>query len=137
MDIAGEISPGWNVIASYAHNDAYVTEDADLPIGDRLVNAPRDSASLWTTYQIQRGNLKGLGFGAGLFFIGDREATLPNSITIPSYVRTDATIFYRQPNYEIGLNFKNLFDINYYDSRGYLLSPGAPFTVLGTVSVKF
>jgi iron complex outermembrane recepter protein len=140
FDIAGEILPGWNIIASYAHNDAYVSEDNEdenLPIGDRLVNAPRNSASVWTTYEIQKGSLKGLGFGGGIFFVGDRDATLPNTITIPSYVRTDATIFYRQSNYQIGLNFKNLFDLKYYDSQGFLLNPGAPFTVVGTISVKF
>jgi iron complex outermembrane receptor protein len=136
LDIAGQISPGWNIIASYSHNDAYVSEDNSLPVGDRLSNAPRNSASLWTTYEIQKGNLKGLGIGAGLFFVGDREATLPNTITIPSYIRTDATIFYKQPNYQVGLSFKNLFDTKYYDSQGFLLSPGAPFTVLGTVSIK-
>ncbi|MBD2198070.1 MULTISPECIES: TonB-dependent siderophore receptor [Calothrix] len=137
LDIAGEILPGWNVIASYAHNDAYVSKDNSLPVGDRLTNAPRNSASLWTTYQIQAGSLKGLGFGGGLFFVGDREATLPNTITIPSFVRTDATIFYRRDNYQIGLNFKNLLDTRYYDSAGFLLSPGAPFTVLGTFSINF
>lgn len=137
LDIAGEILPGWNVIASYSHNDAYVSEDQSLPVGNGLVNAPRNSASLWTTYQIQKGNLQGLGFGGGLFFVGDREATLPNNITIPSFIRTDATIFYRRDNYEIGLNFKNLLDTRYYDSSGFLLAPGAPFTLLGTVSIKF
>jgi iron complex outermembrane recepter protein len=137
LDIAGEILPGWNVIASYSHNDAYVSEDNTLPVGDRLVNAPRNSASLWTTYQIQNGNLKGFGFGGGVFFVGDREATLPNNITIPSFVRTDATIFYKRDNYQIGLNFKNLFDTRYYDSAGFLLAPGAPLTVLASFSVKF
>ncbi|WP_244329179.1 TonB-dependent siderophore receptor [Tolypothrix sp. PCC 7910] len=137
IDIAGEILPGWNVIASYSHNDAYVSADNSLPVGDRLANAPRNSASLWTTYQIQSGNLKGLGFGGGVFFVGDREATLPNTIAIPSFVRTDAAIFYRRDNYQIGLNFKNLLDTRYYDSSGFLLSPGAPFTVVGTFSVKF
>jgi iron complex outermembrane recepter protein len=137
LDIAGEILPGWNVIASYSHNDAYVSEDNTLPVGDRLVNAPRNSASLWTTYQIQNGNLKGFGFGGGLFFVGDKEATLPNNITIPSFVRTDATIFYKRDNYQIGLNFKNLFDTRYYDSAGFLLAPGAPFTVLASFSVNF
>jgi iron complex outermembrane recepter protein len=136
LDVTGEILPGWNIIASYSHNDAYVSEDNSLPVGDRLTNAPRNSASLWTTYEIQKGNLRGLGIGAGLFFVGDREATLPNTITIPSYIRTDATIFYKQPNYQLGLSFKNLFDTKYYDSQGFLLSPGAPFTVLGTISIK-
>ncbi|MHC5770086.1 MAG: TonB-dependent siderophore receptor [Nostoc sp.] len=138
FDISGRILPGWNVIASFAHNDTYVSEDNDLPVGDRLVGAPRNSASLWTSYEFQSGSFKGLGFGGGLFFVGDREALLPNNgVVLPSYVRTDASIFYRNENWRVGLNFKNLFDTNYYDSHGYYLLPGAPLTVLGTISVQF
>ena len=29
------------------------------------------STSLWTTYEIQKGGLQGLGFGLGLFYVGD------------------------------------------------------------------
>lgn len=137
FDIAGEILPGWNLIASYFINDAFIGEDNSLPVGDRLVNAPRNGGSLWTTYEIQRGRLKGLGIGAGIFFVSDREATLPNTIDIPSYIRTDATLFYRQPNYQIALTLKNLFDKRYYDSQGFLLTPGSPLTVIGSVSFKF
>ncbi|MBW4594758.1 MAG: TonB-dependent receptor [Brasilonema angustatum HA4187-MV1] len=72
-------------------------------------------------------------------YTGDREAELPNTFKIPSYVRADATIFYKRDNWRVGLNFKNLFDTRYYDSQGYYyyLRPGAPFTVLGTISVEF
>lgn len=126
------------MIASFTHNDTYVSKDNSLPVGDKLVNAPRNNASLWTSYEIQSGSLKGLGFGGGLFFVGDRQANLPNNeVVIPFYVRTDASIFYRQENWRVGLNFKNLFDTKYYDSQGYWLYPGAPLTVLGTVSVNF
>lgn len=137
LDIAGEVLPGWNIIASFAHNNAYVSDDNSIPVGDRLVNAPRNSASLWTTYQIQKGSLQGLGFGAGLYFTGDREANLPNTIQIPSYLRGDATVFYRRDNYRISLNLQNITSTKYYDSQGFLLYPGAPITVYGTVSVEF
>ncbi|MDF5726182.1 MAG: TonB-dependent siderophore receptor [Rhizonema sp. PD37] len=138
LDIAGKILPGWNVIASFAHDDAYVTKDNSIPVGNRLVNVPRYNASLWTSYEIQTGSLTGLGFGAGMFFVGDREATLPNNgVIIPSYVRTDASIFYKKRNWRVGLNFKNILDTRYYDSQGYYLRPGAPLTVLGTISVEF
>lgn len=138
FDLAGELAPGWNVIASYFVNDAFVNVgDENNPEGDSLVNAPEQGGSLWTTYEIQSGNLQGLGFGAGVFFVGDREAELPNDLIIPSYVRADAAIFYKRDNWRIGLNFKNLFDKKYYDSQGFYLLPGAPFTVLGSVSVEF
>ncbi|MDV2994837.1 MAG: Vitamin B12 transporter BtuB [Chroococcidiopsis sp. SAG 2025] len=138
LDLAGELLPGWNLIATYAYTDAVVTEDNDIPEGDRLDGTPKHSASLWTTYQIQDGSLQGLGFGLGLTFQGDREAQIPNSITLPSYVRTDAAIFYRQNNYKIALNIKNLFNTKYYESiENFSIFPGAPTTVLGTVSVEF
>jgi iron complex outermembrane receptor protein len=137
FDVVGEILPGWNVIASAFVNDAFVNQDNSLPVGDRLVNAPSQGASLWTTYEIQRGSLKGLGFGAGVFFVGDREAELPNTFEIPSYVRADAAIYYKRDRWKVGLNFKNLTSTQYYESQGYYLRPGAPFSVLGSVSVTF
>ncbi|MEH1931331.1 TonB-dependent receptor domain-containing protein [Nostoc sp.] len=135
--MAGEILPGWNVIASYSHNDAFVSKDNNLPIGDNLVGAAKNLASLWTTYKIQNGDLKGLGFGAGVFFVGEREAQLPNDLKLPSYVTTDATMFYQQNNWRVGLNFKNLFNTRYYDTQGYFVDPGAPFTVIGSLSINF
>ena len=137
FDFSGQILPGWNVIASYFLNDAFVSQDNSLPVGDSLVNAPGAGGSLWTTYEIQTGNWKGFGFGGGVFYTGDREAQLPNTFKIPSYVRADATIFYKRDNWRVGLNFKNLFSTQYYDSQGYYLRPGAPLTVLGTISVQF
>ncbi|WP_334976782.1 TonB-dependent siderophore receptor [Nostoc sp.] len=137
FDVSGQILTGWNVIASLFHNDVFVSKDNTLPVGDSLVNAPGVGGSLWTTYEIQDGNWKGLGFGGGVFYTGDREAELPNTFKIPSYVRADATIFYKRDNWRVGLNFKNLFDTQYYDSQGYYLRPGAPLTVLGTFSVQF
>ena len=137
LDIAGEILPGWKIIATYAYTDAFVSEDEDIPVGDRLSNVPKHSASLWTTYEIKSGDLQGLGFGAGLVFVGDREVQLPNTIELSSYVRADATIFYRRNNYRFALNFKNISDTKYYNTQGFYITPAAPFTVLGTVSVEF
>ncbi|MCW5312707.1 TonB-dependent siderophore receptor [Nostoc sp. KVJ3] len=138
LDIAGEITPGWKVIASGFLNDAFVSEDNDPSVkGSRLVNAPYHGASLWTTYQIQRGGLQGLGFGAGLFFVGDRITNQSDPLTLASYVRTDATIFYKRDGWGAALNFKNLFDVKYYETNGYYVFPQAPFTVQGTISFSF
>jgi iron complex outermembrane recepter protein len=76
VDIGGEILPGWNIIASYAYTDARLTQDEDFPVGNRLEGAPTHGFSLWTTYEIQKGVAKGLGFGAGLFYVGDRPGDL-------------------------------------------------------------
>jgi iron complex outermembrane recepter protein len=124
----GEILPNWNIVASYAHTDASITEDNDLPVGNRIANVPRNAASLWTTYTIPNGNLTGLGFGLGLFYVGEREADLANSFQVPSYVRTDAALFYRRGNLDLAFHVKNLFDVDYIDSvddalRVYVADP--------------
>ncbi|MGF1588551.1 MAG: TonB-dependent siderophore receptor [Pleurocapsa sp.] len=140
LDVAGEILPGWNVIAAYAYTDAEITEDNDLTVGNKLENVPENSASLWTSYQIQQGSLQGLGLGAGVFFVGDRQGDLDNSFTLPSYVRTDAALFYRQDNWQANLNFQNLFDVDYIRSSETFreaVRPGDPFTVIGSVSLEF
>lgn len=138
FDVSGEILPGWNVITTYAHTDAFVSEDNDIPVGDRLAGIPRNTASVWTTYEIQSGDLQGLGAGLGLVWVGEREAQLPNTdVELPSYFRTDASLFYRRNNYEAAISIKNLFNKEYYNTQGFFITPAAPLTVLGTVKVKF
>ena len=140
LDVRGEILPGWNIITSYAYTDAEITEDDNSEAeGNRLVGVPENAASLWTTYEIQNGNLQGLGFGAGLFLLGEREGDTDNSFQVPSYTRTDASIFYQRDKWRAAVNFKNLFDIDYIESatNRRRISPGIPFTVLGSISVEF
>ncbi|MUG92595.1 TonB-dependent receptor [Scytonema sp. UIC 10036] len=139
MDVIGEILPGWNIIATYAYIDARVTEDNTIPIGNRLSNSAQHTASLWTTYQIQNGGLKGFGGGLGLFFVGDRPGDSLNTFELPSYFRTDATIFYKRDTWRVALNIRNLFGVEYYEtsqSRN-IIYPDAPFTVQGTISYTF
>lgn len=141
FDVVGEILPGWNIIGFYAYTDARVTEDNTIPEGNRLFNAPYSSASLWTTYEIQGGDLQGLGFGVGFNYVGTRFGDLANSFEVDEYFLTNAALFYRRDNWRLGLNFNNLFDVNYIRSVGGLrnfgILPGAPFSVVGTVAVEF
>lgn len=141
LDFIGEITPGWNIVANYAFTDADVTEDnADIE-GNRLFSIPRNNFNLWSTYEIQRGVLQGLGFGAGVNFVGERFGDLANSFTIDSYVLTNAAIFYRRNNWRAGLNIRNLFDIDYIESsngsRVDDILPGEDFTIIGSISVEF
>ena len=137
LDVAGEILPGWKIIASGYLNDAFVSEDNTIPVGRRLENTPYHGATLWTTYEIQQGSLKGLQFGGGIFFVGSSIANQSDPFIVRSYFRTDAAISYKHDNWRAALNFKNIFDIKYYDNQGYYLVPQAPLTVLGSISVEF
>ncbi|NER31840.1 MAG: TonB-dependent siderophore receptor, partial [Symploca sp. SIO1C4] len=142
FDLIGEVLPGWNVVASYAFIDAEVTEDnnADI-VGNRLFGVPKHSASLWTTYEIQSGDLEGLGFGLGFNFVGERQGDLANSFEVDSYFLTNAAVFYRRNRWQVRLNIENLFDVDFIkgvgDVRVRFIDPGDPFTVRASVSVKF
>ncbi|TVP59975.1 MAG: TonB-dependent siderophore receptor [Nodularia sp. (in: Bacteria)] len=139
FDISGEVMPGWNIIAGYALTDAKIIEDNNFPVGNTLSNVSRNSWNLWTTYQLQSGNLQGLGFGLGLFYVDNRQGDLANSFELPSYFRTDAAIFYNRDNWRLSINIKNLFDVDYFEyaqNRNRVVV-GDPFTVQGTISWQF
>ncbi|CAN1212580.1 Ferrichrome-iron receptor [Tumidithrix helvetica PCC 7403] len=142
FDVSGELLPGWRIIASYAYINGEVTADTDPSnVGKKLFGVPDHSASLWTTYEIQSGDLQGLGFGLGFKYVGDRQGDLANSFSLGSYFTADAAIFYKRDNWRFALNFKNIGDIKYIESafgtRGASNNFGDPFTVVGSVSVQF
>ncbi|ESA35149.1 hypothetical protein N836_13200 [Leptolyngbya sp. Heron Island J] len=139
LDVSGEILPGWNIIASYAYTDAEVTEDNSTPIGNQLANIPFNQASLWTTYEIQEGDLAGLGFGLGLFYVGERQGDLANSFEVDDYLRTDAALYYRRDRLKAAINVRNLFDIDYasFSSSPVYIERGEPFTVSASLSWEF
>ncbi|WP_201323095.1 TonB-dependent siderophore receptor [Pseudanabaena sp. lw0831] len=142
FDVSGEILPGWKIIASYANINGEVTADSDPTIiGNKLFGLPQNSASLWTTYEIQQGDLQGLGFGLGFKYVGDRQGDLSNSFALGSYFTTDAAIFYKRDKWRFALNFKNIGDVKYIESafgtRGASNNFGDPFTVVGSVSLQF
>jgi iron complex outermembrane recepter protein len=136
---SGEILPGWNVFGGYVYNDAKVTEDNVIPVGNRINNTPEHAISLLTNYEIQQGDWKGLGFSLGIYFVGDRQGDLDNTFEVPGYTRTDASIFYSRGKFRTTLNFRNLFDIKYFESAQTDLRvvPGDPLTVVGSVSFEF
>ncbi|WP_310426605.1 TonB-dependent siderophore receptor [Chamaesiphon sp. VAR_48_metabat_135_sub] len=142
FDIAGEPAPGLKLVASYAYTDAKVSADLDPTlVGKKLFGVPEHAASFWTTYELQQGQMKGLGFGAGLNFKGDRQGDLENTYLMGSYLTADAAIFYKKDDWRFGLNFKNISDAKYVESslgsRGSGNNFGDPFTVIASVSVKF
>ncbi|WP_310483979.1 TonB-dependent siderophore receptor [Chamaesiphon sp. VAR_48_metabat_403] len=142
FDIAGEPAPGLKLVASYAYTDAQVAADVDPTlVGKKLFGVPEHAASFWATYELQQGEMKGLGFGAGLNFKGDRQGDLENTFRLGSYLTADAALFYRKDDWRFALNFKNIGDAKYVESSFGLPTSannfGDPFTVVASVSVKF
>lgn len=141
FDIAGEILPGWKIIGTYAYVDAKVSQDTDDTIvGNRLFGVPKHKASLWTTYEIQQGGLKGLGFGLGFEYASDRSGDLADSFRVGDYLIGNAALFYRRDNYRFAVNIRNFSNANYIKAltgNEGGIEPGEPFTVIGSFSVEF
>jgi catecholate siderophore receptor len=113
LGASGKITRRWSVFGGYAHLDARI-EDAIAPgtQGRVPLNTPRDSATLWTTYEAGRG----IEVGGGAVFIGRRFANNTNTVSVPGYTRWDATLAFRRPRYEVRLNLFNLTNARFYDS---------------------
>ncbi len=83
IDVAGEVLPGWKIIANYAYTDAIVTKNAPAfdangdpittligPPGTPLGEVAKHLAHVWTTYEWKAGPLSGLKLGAGATYHG-------------------------------------------------------------------
>ncbi|MEM1255024.1 MAG: TonB-dependent siderophore receptor [Cyanobacteria bacterium P01_H01_bin.21] len=139
LDVTGEILSGWNILGGVSFLDAEIEESPSFPDGATPRNVPDMTASLWSTYEVQSGSLAGLGFGLGLFYVDERPGDDANTFTLDDYLRTDAAVYYARDNFRVGLNVRNLFDIDYFESsidrRG--ANPGDPLTVVGSVAITF
>ncbi|MEH2182387.1 hypothetical protein [Nostoc sp.] len=71
-----------------------------------------------------------------IFDRGDRQGNLDNTFTVPSYLRTDAAIFYNQGGFRAAVNIRNLFDADYFETSQSQtrVFPGDPLTVVGSIS---
>ncbi len=140
FDLNGEITKGWHVSLNYAYIDTRIRSSPVAGLsGSRRYGVPENSGAIFTTYEIQEGALKGLGFGGGVF-MSDRVNNSPgNAGTLPGYAQTDALIYYKIGNARFQLNVKNLFDNDIYFSQGQTTmvqaAPGRTF--LASVRFEF
>jgi iron complex outermembrane receptor protein len=140
VDLTAQLTDDWNLIANYAFIDAKVVEDDFFKSGNELPGVAKNSGSLWTTYFLSGGLLRGFGLGAGFITQSNREGDLENTFSLGSFFRLDGAVYYRRQfaNYgaiEAAVNFRNITDTRYFvnsTSRVNVI-PGAPFTVLASL----
>lgn len=146
LEAIGEITPDWHIVASYTYLDAEVTEDKQLPVGDRRQGVPDHAASLFNRVSLRPLGLADWSVTAGISYASDRESGLPNDpagpltaadVRLPSYTRVDAGLVYRHEQFEARLNGRNLTDEKIYDGYNSTFEPRAPRSYELSVAVEF
>lgn len=131
LGIAGHLTEAWSVFANATWLDSEVLQsvsdycldnpgqngctntpaDPDPTRGDRIINTPETSASLWTTYAIAPGWTLGYGVTYQGAFDAGRVAGLPD---VPSWTTHRAMAAYAvNSQLSLQLNLNNLTDEKY------------------------
>lgn len=133
------VKPGWNILAVYAHNHARTINDKNTAlIGKLTTGVSSNTFKLWTTYEIQGGRWKGLGFGGGVTYVGNRAFNSANTLWLGSYSTIDALVYYKNKDWTYSLNAYNLGDKKYWvDATGVSVYAGQPRSFLFRIERKF
>ncbi|WP_336834283.1 TonB-dependent receptor [Sphingobacterium siyangense] len=149
LDVRGQLTREFQVMANYTYNDTEV-KSSSVPseIGQSLPGAPKNMASTWLKYVFSNSTLKGLGFGAGVYYV-DRKR-MDNSIgkdsdgnalwgQWPSYTTVNAAAYYHIGAMKMAVNLNNVFD-KYYFLGGFDYTrafAGAPRNIMVSVGYSF
>ncbi len=114
LEAKGELAPGLNVLAAYTYAQVINMHNAspDL-VGKTPILVPRQAASLWLDYTVQRGELAGLGFGAGARYAGRNFATAANTVENAAQLILDAMVRLDRGPWRYAFNVSNLANRQY------------------------
>jgi iron complex outermembrane recepter protein len=141
LSVSARPVDGLILYAGYAYTKAKTTEDTDAAlVGKRIRNVPLHSLVLRSDYEIRRGPLAGLSFGASATYTGDRSGDLEDSFELPGYWRVDGQLSYAlTDNVRLGASIENLTNKRYFTHAFSLFEvwPGAPRTWRLSLSTRF
>ncbi|SNR47552.1 TonB-dependent receptor [Flavobacterium sp. ov086] len=134
--IANPIS-GLNIVAGYTYNDSkYEKSNASVQgLRPSTAGSPT-TANLWASYRVTTGSAQGLGVGFGGIYGSEyhQTNTATFKFSIPSYTVLDASLFYDQPKYRLGLKVDNITNEKYWS---YRLAAQNPTRITANVTFKF
>jgi catecholate siderophore receptor len=134
LGAAGQITPQWQVLASFGYLDSESLTQNFTNNGKRLTLAPEFSGSVWTTYRLGQG----WTFGGGVRGTTEVFINAANTIVAPGYHLVDGLVEYAvNQHLTLRLNIYNLTDTVYIrnvNNNGGRYNPGNPRTAqLSTV----
>ncbi|WP_316740613.1 TonB-dependent siderophore receptor [Pedobacter antarcticus] len=129
--------PGLNIVAGYTYNNSkYAKASVDVEGLRPATAGSPTTANIWVSYRIISGAAQGLGVGIGGIYGSEYNQinTHTFKFSIPSYTVLDASVFYDQPRFRIGMKIDNLTNEKYWS---YRLAAQNPTKVTGNVTFKF
>ncbi len=119
LGLTGELTEQWKVFANYTLLDSETLKSVARPQdggrsaeGQPLGNTPRNSANLWTTYEV----LPDVELGYGARYVGSRYVASDVDAKIDSYWVHNAMASYQVTDaFSLQLNVNNLFDEEYVE----------------------
>ncbi|THU02605.1 TonB-dependent siderophore receptor [Lampropedia puyangensis] len=140
-EISGELTRGWNVFAGYTFNRNTYERDINNEGLDFNTYTPKHLLRVWTTYRLP-GALNAFTVGGGVDTqsasyrkIGAVRINAPGRAVWNSYVRYQVN-----DQWQLALNFNNMFDKRYYTSIGNLVNSshyGDPRNVMLSLRASF
>jgi catecholate siderophore receptor len=132
LGATGSLTRRWQLFGGYTLLDAEIAEsNTPAEVGKRIINTPRHSFSLWTTYETPWR----LELGGGARYTGRRYGNNTNTRYVDGYYLLDLTASYTlSPRVELRLNVNNLTDEYYFDrvGGGHVVPGSARSVLLGT-----
>ncbi len=135
---SGRFAKDWQVFAGYTYLDAKIVDAIAVGTQDKIpTNTPKGSANLWTTWAF----IPHWEVAGGMAYVSSRYANNTNTVQVPNYVRWDASLAYRQRNFDVRLNVFNLGNKNYFDqliqSDGGRSVPGMRRSAMLSANYRF
>jgi iron complex outermembrane receptor protein len=152
VDIAGHPLPGLDVIGGYSYNNITIENTGNASggsiTGERLVGNPNHTANASVFYTLQQSALKGLKFGVGYYYIGQRFGGWNNTmnqtqkynrlISVPGFSTLDLSAGYAFKHFSLMAKVSNITNTyNYYVHENYSINPIPPTQFVGTVAYRF
>lgn len=152
LDITANPATGFSLMGGYSFNNMRFTKTPETKgsyvEGERLVNTPAHTANTSVFYTFQRGALKNLKLGAGVFYVGERFGGWNNTkdqaqdysrlIAVNGFTTVDVSAGYSLKKVSLLAKVSNLGNtFNYYVHENYSINPIPPRMFTGTISYKF
>jgi len=110
LEAVASLNAGLDLRAAYTYLDMHIRDDSEGNGGNVPFGAPTHTGSLWLDYRLPAAVAEGVGFGAGVRYVGATQGDDANTFKVPAVWLADAGVHYEKNGVRMALNISNVFD---------------------------